>query len=1252
MKGFYANSSVILKLCSRFLARGAGLLAAVFLLSATGAAYANPAGGTVSAGSAGISAAGDTLTVTQTSNRAVIDWRSFDINENETTNFVQPSSAAMTLNRIGGQDPSRIMGTLTANGKIYLVNPNGLIFGKNANVNVGSLLATTANIGTLNFMKGAMKFNHAGKAEASIVNSGLITAKEAGLVGLVAPSVINDGVITARLGRVNLASGDTLTLDMYGDNLVNIALQDETAVHLVKNGGIIAADGGTVAMTAAAGRSVANGAVSNTGVIQANAVAEKDGKIILYAEGSNAVKNNVAADKGKKSGGSTVLVSGSLSAMGLKDGETGGSITVTGDNVGVASDAVISASGRAGGGTVKIGGDYLGGGDTPAAKNVYVAAGATVYNDAVDTGDGGRTTVWSDGDTYFYGNIYARGGWEGGNGGFAETSGHDYLDAQGYVDLTAPDGGKGVYLLDPDNIAIYGNVDPSYVSTDGSINLASSLVLWLDPANRASVTLTYSADGLSGRSVTGTAGGNTLTLSGAVSSSALAAGARIRIGASGVVSTADTLGADTYTVASVSGTTITTVESLTDNYSSAALYRGLASSWADQSGQGNNAVSSGSAMPLWVGNALNDTDVLKFDGDDDIMTVADSSTLDGTTGLTLLTTNTPLTLDNSTAEAILSKRTDVGTQQSYSLFYYTGNKLNVDLDGNNNRFTTSGAFGNGVTNMFSLVYNGTLTAAQRVNLYNQGVLVKTAAESSAAIPDYASPLVLGSMHVTDGRNLGALYSDVIVYRSALGDTARTLMEQYQSAKWGVALSPAGSGATEAAKAMASTARGDAADGYSVFTTDYLERLSRTADISLQAGSNITLDLQGDNLSLNTGRSLSLTAGNDITAVSGGAVTTTDGNIVMTAGGALDVSKISLTANNGAATLQSGGAMALGDISANSVLAQTTGSGADIAIADGATVSGLDAGTAVTLVSAGDFDNGGALSAVNGRWLVYSGDPADDAPGGLAADFRRYSCAYGGSCPALGAGNGLLYRVTPLLTATPSGNTVVYGKTADLSGYNYGLSGYLSAGDEAGDSVTGSLTGATAYVAGDAVGTYNIDHAGGTLVSAGGYGFVYADSAAALSVTTAPLTIAPLPASKPFGKAYRFAPAAFSSMGLFDGDAVSTVSLASAGASPTAAVGNYSIIAGNATGTGLGNYTITYIDGVLDVVPSSLSGQLASATNAALQQASRWAASSGRKRHLGGGHPLIEITEPLAAILGLSASQRFLYAAAPFTETAK
>ncbi|MDE3061338.1 MAG: filamentous hemagglutinin N-terminal domain-containing protein, partial [Pseudomonadota bacterium] len=218
-----------------------------------GPALGNPVGGTVSAGSASITQSGSELDITQHSSRTVIDWRGFDIAPSETTRFIQPDSSAIALNRVNDVKPSTIEGQLLANGNVVIVNPNGVVFSKTAQVDVGSLTATTSNISNDQFMNSAKPvFSQPGNANAQIVNQGSITARQAGLVGLIAPQVANSGVITAKLGKVVLASGDTFTLDLAGDGITQIAISADTAAQLVQNSGLVSADGGAITMTAAA----------------------------------------------------------------------------------------------------------------------------------------------------------------------------------------------------------------------------------------------------------------------------------------------------------------------------------------------------------------------------------------------------------------------------------------------------------------------------------------------------------------------------------------------------------------------------------------------------------------------------------------------------------------------------------------------------------------------------------------------------------------------------------------------------------------------------------------------------------------------------------------------------------------------------------------------------------------------------------------------------------------------------------------
>ena len=240
-----------------------------------------PQDGKVVAGAANIVKSSATrLDINQATNKAVIDWRSFNINVNEHTNFNQPSASSITLNRVKSADPSNILGALTANGRVVLVNPNGVFFGRTATVDVAGLVATTANIRNEDFLAGKFNFNIASQnPNASVINQGNITIKDAGLAALVAPVVANSGVIQAKLGKVVLASGNTFTLDFYGDQLVQFDVgstlsedQGLMADALVSNSGLISADGGTVWLTASAAGRALNNVINMDGIVDAKPV--------------------------------------------------------------------------------------------------------------------------------------------------------------------------------------------------------------------------------------------------------------------------------------------------------------------------------------------------------------------------------------------------------------------------------------------------------------------------------------------------------------------------------------------------------------------------------------------------------------------------------------------------------------------------------------------------------------------------------------------------------------------------------------------------------------------------------------------------------------------------------------------------------------------------------------------------------------------------------------------------------------------
>jgi len=227
-----------------------------------------------------------TLNITQGTARAYIDWQNFDIGANASTNFDQPGQNSIAVNRVTmGDRPTQILGSLTANGQVFILDPNGVYFGKNSRMDVGGILASTGSLDADAFMSGSNSLDLTNiDTGGSIINEGQISVVDGGLAGFVAPHVVNNGIITARLGKVQLAAGSVATLDLYGDQLVEIALTGGAANPLIENAGVIAANGGTVAITARAAEKVVNNIINMDGIIQANAVGVEGGKIVLKAE--------------------------------------------------------------------------------------------------------------------------------------------------------------------------------------------------------------------------------------------------------------------------------------------------------------------------------------------------------------------------------------------------------------------------------------------------------------------------------------------------------------------------------------------------------------------------------------------------------------------------------------------------------------------------------------------------------------------------------------------------------------------------------------------------------------------------------------------------------------------------------------------------------------------------------------------------------------------------------------------------------
>jgi filamentous hemagglutinin family protein len=418
---------------------------AVAACFSAGAALANPTAPTVVNGSASFAQAGNILNITNSPN-AIINWGSFSIGVNELTRFIQQSGSSAVLNRVIGQDPSAILGALQSNGRVFLVNPNGIVFGAGAQINVAGLVASTLNLSNDDFLNNRMKFTD-GAGAGNVVNQGSITG---GSVYLIGKAVTNDGLITSANGEVILAAGNSV--ELVNPGTPNLRVEIVAADNAAKNLGTITAEAGRIGIYA--------GLIQQSGTLRADSAVVEGGRIVLkatrnvhLAAASQTSASGTVGGRVDIQAGDTTIVEGRIAAAGSTG--AGGTVQVLGNLVGLTGHASIDASGDTQGGTVLIGGDFQG--RNPEVRNAfrtYVGPDATIDADAVTGGEGGKVIVWADDVTRFYGNISARGGANSGDGGFVEVSGKRALDFQGFVNTLAPHGTTGTLLLDPDFITI------------------------------------------------------------------------------------------------------------------------------------------------------------------------------------------------------------------------------------------------------------------------------------------------------------------------------------------------------------------------------------------------------------------------------------------------------------------------------------------------------------------------------------------------------------------------------------------------------------------------------------------------------------------------------------------------------------------------------------------------------------------------------------------------------------------------------
>lgn len=369
-----------------------------------------PTGGNVVGGNASgtIGQSGNTMNIQQNVQNMWINWNTFNIGQNATVNFNQPNAGAIAMNQVNGQqDPSQILGTMNANGQVWILNPNGVMFGKNAKVDVAGLLASTGHIDEDNFVANGGSINSIQltnmNPNASVVNNGSITVKEGGLVALVGAQVANNGVINAKLGKVILGGAETATLDFTGDGLLTIEAPSQLVKgNVVSNSGVINAEGGVVQMTAEAAKYSIDNVINMDGVIMA-----KGGKVKLHAGYKG--KANI------KIGGDTDSLSQARAGRGKidvsSDNGKGGDIEISGGYIDLQKGSILNANGYTGGGNVTLSSYMI---ESPingakVQRGINFGPKAQITADATNSGSGGQIYLSSMSTITSSGNFFARG---------------------------------------------------------------------------------------------------------------------------------------------------------------------------------------------------------------------------------------------------------------------------------------------------------------------------------------------------------------------------------------------------------------------------------------------------------------------------------------------------------------------------------------------------------------------------------------------------------------------------------------------------------------------------------------------------------------------------------------------------------------------------------------------------------------------------------------------------------------------------
>lgn len=1156
---------------------------------------------TVAAGSVSLSQSGNRLTVTETSPQAILNWGSFSIGSGEIVQFIQPSATATLLNRVTGGQASQINGRLLANGRLFLLNPNGIDIGAAAVVQAAGLLITSSALADQDFLAGRYRFT-AVPGQGGITNAGRIAVDDGGSVLLSAPQVTNSGTISARLGGVQLGAADAFAVDPSGGGLWAYQITGSAASALIANHGTIAADGGQVALAAKALDAVQREVINTDGLIQADSVSARKGAVTLDG-----------ADGG-------VGVGGRITALGHGSGEDGGSIAI-------------------GGGPLRLG------------------AGAVLDTSAGLSGNGGSISVRGQ-QTSVAGRLSARGGSMGGDGGVIETSGAGLTIGQAVVDPSAPKGRPGLWRIDPADLTIdataaasaesalaNGNValvadaagsgGQGDVSVTAPITWSAGTTLTLTAqrnininapitasGDNAGLVLQYNQGGGGGSDIT--AAGAAVTLSGANPALSLCNGAKCSTPL--LIRSA----ADLANMAAGGNYALVGAVNMSGVSGFAAVGTAAAPFSGSLDGLGNSIANLTASGPGLIG---------VLSGSVQNLAVVNETLTAGGTAAGLLA-------GSAVGGAVIANSSSSGSLSAaaYSqIGGLVGNNAGTISDSYSTAAVRGGAAVGGLVGQqsgsiqrsFALgTVQGTGSAVGGlVGLNSGGGVVDSYATGSVA-----GGTAVGSLIGQNQALVQSAYGAAQGVLSAIGSDSGTSSAVFTAAQ-----------ITDPAQLSAAWTTGP--QGTPILAGRQSFLTITAGDVSVTYGAKLPAFQSSLSDSTATVSGLSFT-------VDGGA-TPGAGSHAISPGGASAVSAIgypvtSINYQPGTLTVTP----APLTVTANSASRVYGAANPDFTLTYTGFVNGEDAGalpsppTATTTATAasavGTLPITAAGPAIDGNYaLTYAPGALTITPAPLTVTVNAASRVYGAADPAYSfsyagfvngdtasmlttpptasssttassspgvypvtasgpstnadyqvtyAGGSLTILKAPLTWSVTS-TSATYGTVAQLgqatlTGLVNGDSVTATVGLVAGGNVLSPAATTPAGVYSQAVTGLVGDNGDYTLAQTG-------NSPGSLTINPAPLTVKARDAAKIGGQAVTFGGSAFIASGLVNGDRVSGVTLSSPGAAADAPAGGYPLHPSAADGSGLGNYDITYVDGVLTVTPSPLlQSQQVAATHAA------------------------------------------------------